>query len=111
MCLLRHGAGKLAKENSRAGERGGIGITVRSVDGVRRDGFFKPLQQRLGLRIVNKTSPSIFHPDRNGPVRQRLYRIAHFKVVLASAREPGELPCRNAINKDRKSTRLNSSHV
>src|SRR6476646_3318193 len=50
--------------------------------------------------MVNKTAAPLFDPDRNGLVCQRLYRIAHFQVVLASAREPWELPRRNAINKE-----------
>src|SRR6476469_7717804 len=97
LLLLRHGAGELAKEISRARQRTGIRIAVSAVDGIRRDRFFKPLQQRLRLRMVNKTSAPLFNPDGNGLVGQRLYRNADFQIGLASAREARELPRRNAI--------------
>jgi len=37
------------------GQRGGVGIAKRAIDGIRSGSHFKPLQQGFGLRVIKES--------------------------------------------------------
>jgi hypothetical protein len=61
------------------GQRGGVGIAKRAVEGIRSGSHFKPLQQGFGLWVIKESLIAVLEKDADGCGRQYFHGVPSFQ--------------------------------